>query len=72
MTGDLELERADLADRWGVTGSMAGQVVDREGFPDPVRRYRRGRVWRERDVAGWEAAERAAGRLLPGERRRKR
>ena len=56
----------ELADRWGVSRQMAARVVERPGFPAP-RKLAMGRVWSDEDVATWEAAERAAGRPIPGE-----
>ena len=56
----------ELGRRWGISQQAALAVVARMGFPEPTP-LQMGRVWADDDVAGWEAAERAAGRLLPGE-----
>ncbi len=57
---------SELAVRWDVSRVTVNTVVNSEGFPEPTL-LSTGRVWADEDVAAWEAAERAAGRALPGE-----
>lgn len=67
---------AELAERWGISRAAASQIAaDREGFPASAvtpagRRPRGGPVWAIEDIEAWELAEQAAGRTLPGDRRR--
>jgi hypothetical protein len=56
----------ELGRRWGISREAARLVVARPGFPKPTI-LDMGRVWDDADVDDWEAAERAAGRALPGE-----
>jgi hypothetical protein len=60
---------AELAMRWGVSRQRADRITKQDGFP-AGQELTRGTVYSAEDVEAWEAAERQAGRPLPGERPR--
>jgi len=59
----------ELGIRWGVSKQRADQITRRETFPAGTQ-LAQGRVWETDDIEAWEAAERSAGKVLPGERNR--
>ena len=44
---------AEVAEILGVHKRTAQRYIDRPDFPEPVERYRGGRVWRRSDVERW-------------------
>jgi predicted DNA-binding transcriptional regulator AlpA len=50
----------EIAELLGVTKQRAHQLADESGFPTPVERDRRGRLWSRREVKAWAKAWRAA------------
>jgi predicted DNA-binding transcriptional regulator AlpA len=43
----------DVAELFGVSKQRAHQIADEPGFPAPVERDGRGRMWSRREVAAW-------------------
>ena len=50
----------EIADRLGVTKQRAHQLADGPGFPAPVGRDGRGRLWDRREIQSWASAWRKA------------
>jgi prophage regulatory protein len=44
---------SEIAEMLGVSRPTAARYVEREGFPQPVERLARGRVWRRDEVESW-------------------
>jgi len=50
----------EIAEFLGVTKQRAHQIAEAKGFPEPVDRDGRGRLWNRREVAAWAVAPREA------------
>jgi predicted DNA-binding transcriptional regulator AlpA len=47
------LRLVEIAELLGVSKQRAHQIADEPGFPAPVERDGRGRMWSRREVAAW-------------------
>lgn len=50
----------EIAELLGVSKQRAHQIADEPGFPAPIERDGRGRLWIRREVKTWAKAWRAA------------
>jgi hypothetical protein len=50
----------DIAELLGVTKQRAHQIAEEKGFPAPLERDGRGRLWARRDVQAWANEWRAS------------
>ena len=56
----LALAIIEIAERLGVTKQRAHQLAAKPGFPAPVERDGRGRLWDRREIQSWARAWRKA------------
>jgi predicted DNA-binding transcriptional regulator AlpA len=60
------LRLIEIAELLGVSKQRAHQLADESGFPTPVERDGRGRLWSRREVKEWAKAWRRAAGLALG------
>jgi predicted DNA-binding transcriptional regulator AlpA len=60
MTKAATVRLIEIAELLGVSKQRAHQIADELGFPSPVERDGRSRLWSRREVAAWAKAWRSA------------
>jgi predicted DNA-binding transcriptional regulator AlpA len=59
MGRTVTVRLVEIAELLGVSRQRAHQIAEEPGFPTPVERDGRGRLWERREVAAWEKGWRA-------------
>jgi predicted DNA-binding transcriptional regulator AlpA len=58
--GSSSVRLVEIAELLGVSKQRAHQLADEPGFPAPVERDGRGRLWDQREIQSWARAWRKA------------